>query len=1209
MTKYILKNKKILDIEPSHTCKHIDNSSFKIYLKSLKRLIEKILPKELLIAFDSKNEDKIEKAFESFQKKIPLITLSDFSPPPSLFSFTIICSAKYSNGVGRFVIDMLCKWLIPGQNLAVFGHHSLNFKFSNFKNHNFFLAEFFVHIPEKNDLEIIKRNIKKFIYKLRINILSVCYARNILHNKSLSFEEKSALIYENMSMLLDENTDLEKNAFDQMQHFMFKISAEKNLFQIKENLNRIMFKKPYFTDRYIFESIYNLSNLFQEKFTATRDPKYVSKIISIYYLLKKAFFKKIYNSPNKRHLSIKIIKTNTQKTKGPTKILGIFLFINLLKNTEHFDKNHLLKALKSLNLQIQYVKDSFIEYKKDNTIIGIFSELKKENEDPFSLTEITTLTKHLLKEVEERIETMINPIFMPRNEEENFRNIILLSEQLKYVKDIAQVIISYDNQTNTHVIFNIILVRLLKNNSTPIKNYFQYSKTFLTFISEEVKVIGYLKNKYPKEANIFKIKLKKSFFYRKDSSLDLQKAREVLTSELFRIIGDFRDFNGGIILNQNQILKKLKQFFLKDKKELFLENFFYSIKPPIMQNILDLPILQVFFSLFTQILNQKEIHKFYLKNMSMDKYFLIVIGSRDIRFKEKINNVINNLKIPSFDITSCYLEEDNIHMIGYVFRSDNLEKHYFFYNTILNVLQLEKKLCSNKEKVNFSNHGKPKKHILKTSLQTEPLTLDPRKSGGHISDIILFMLFEGLTKFNKDGSISLCLAKNYTISKNKKKYTFYLKDNIKWSDGSEITSYDFKKCWEKILDPHFPSICTHLLYPIVNAEKIKQGKKDIKSFGVNCIDDKTLVINLNHPTPHFLSLTSFYIFFPLPSHVKDFSSDPDKFVCNGPFKLKKWIKDKEIILEKNPFYHNEKKISLDLINISIIDDEVRNLQMFENEKLDWINSLISPIPLENSANLENLSSIKKIGGTTFCAFNVEKFPFNNKNIRKAFSYAINRKEIIKALYQNEEQIATRCIPPIIYKNKNLNLIKDDDPIEAKKLFQKGLQELNINSKNLNIIFTFDHINKKLADLLIEKWEKIFNIKINSEPLNSKESVVRLHKKQFQLTLTLWSLYYNDPLNILERFKHKNYEKNYSNWENKKYISLLESSYTKNDPKKRETILEEAEKILIEEIPLFPIYHHNYLILANKKIKEICLGPLGEIYLDEISFKNKKEIIL
>ncbi|KPK32566.1 MAG: hypothetical protein AMS24_03915 [Chlamydiae bacterium SM23_39] len=481
------------------------------------------------------------------------------------------------------------------------------------------------------------------------------------------------------------------------------------------------------------------------------------------------------------------------------------------------------------------------------------------------------------------------------------------------------------------------------------------------------------------------------------------------------------------------------------------------------------------------------------------------------------------------------------------------------------------------------------KKILNTSMQAEVLTLDPRKNGGHISSVILFMLFNGLTKFKKNGSISLSLAKSYKISKDKKKYIFYLKDNIKWSDGKEITSYDFKKCWEKILIPSFPSLCTHLLYPIVNAEEIKTGKKNIDSLGVDCMDDKTLIINLNHPTPYFLSLTSFYLFFPFPYHVEDFSSvNPEKFVCNGPFKLKKWIKNKEIILEKNPFYWNKKKISFDTINIRIIDDKTHNLQMFENGQLDWINSLISPIPPEN------ISKTKNIGGTTFCTFNTKKFPFNNKNIRKAFNCSINREDIIKNLHLKKEQIATRCIPPVMCKNKNLNLIKDNDITTAKELFKKGIQELNINSKNLKIILTFENTYKKLADLLKNRWEKLFNIKISLEPLNAKNAIVRLHKKQFQIAITMWSLFYDDPLNILERFKHKNYEKNYSNWENQKYISLLESLHTKKNKKAKKFILKEAEKLLIEENPISPIYHHNYLILKNKKTKKIFLGPLGEI---------------
>ena len=274
---------------------------------------------------------------------------------------------------------------------------------------------------------------------------------------------------------------------------------------------------------------------------------------------------------------------------------------------------------------------------------------------------------------------------MPRNEEEILRNVILLSKQLKYVRDIPQLIITYDKQSGTEISFIVILLRLIKYDTLPLKEYFSYSQTFLKYFSDEVKIVGSLKKKYPKEANIFKVSLNKSLFYRKDYSLDLQKARQVVVAELAKVIGDFRDYNGGMILKQTETLDRLKQKFptLGKDKEFLIENFFYSIKPGIMQSILDTETIKTLFLLFLQAIDENiDERTVYLKTLSTAKYFFAMLSSKKRTFTEKLISKLSKLKIPSFDLTSCFIKEEDVYTCGYIYRTADLSKQSTFFHTI-----------------------------------------------------------------------------------------------------------------------------------------------------------------------------------------------------------------------------------------------------------------------------------------------------------------------------------------------------------------------------------------------------------------------------------------------------------------------------------------------------------------------------------------------
>jgi hypothetical protein len=284
-----------------------------------------------------------------------------------------------------------------------------------------------------------------------------------------------------------------------------------------------------------------------------------------------------------------------------------------------------------------------------------------------------------------QVENVVHPIFMPRNEEEVLRNIVLLSKQIKFLRDLPHLTIHYEKQTDTEISFLIVLVRLLKENDLPFKDLIKNTQSNVHIAVDEIRSAGSLKRRYPKEAVIFRAILDKSHFFRKDYSLDLKRARQKVCSELKTLFGEFRDYNGGMIHKQDEALEQLRKLigFAASEHEILLENFFYSLRPGIMQTVHSPETLKTLFDLLLETLKEDLALKgFCLKVAMNNKYFFAIITAAAPSFKEEIQTAIARLKIPSYDLTSTFLHVQQITTIGFIFRSEEIERRSQFQQTL-----------------------------------------------------------------------------------------------------------------------------------------------------------------------------------------------------------------------------------------------------------------------------------------------------------------------------------------------------------------------------------------------------------------------------------------------------------------------------------------------------------------------------------------------
>lgn len=495
--------------------------------------------------------------------------------------------------------------------------------------------------------------------------------------------------------------------------------------------------------------------------------------------------------------------------------------------------------------------------------------------------------------------------------------------------------------------------------------------------------------------------------------------------------------------------------------------------------------------------------------------------------------------------------------------------------------------CTKEQKISTK-----RPNTLRMNVIREPSTMDPRRGSEFIGATFHVMLFEGLTRLNSDYSVTPAQAKTIEISDDRKTYTFHLRA-VKWSDGSPVTAMDFEKAWKTVLTPDFPAPNAPLFYPIKNAEEAKKGLVPIDDVGVYATDEKTLVVELKNPTPYFLKLIAFCAFFPV-KHNLD-TLDPtwmnqagENYLTNGPFRLQSWKHNNEIVLEKNPFYWESNMILLEHIKASMVRDENTVLQMYENGEIDFIGDAISPIPKDALTKYQKKGVLKTFpsAATTAVSFNVSQFPFSNPSIRKAFALAIERKEIVDNITQLGEEIATQIIPTCLKSERANAYFKDSNCKKAKQYFAQGLKELGMTEEEFPILtfhYSFSDLNHKLAQALQQQWAKNLGVKVQLQQCEHKMYLDRLIHRDYTFAQMFWFAQYHDPMSVLERFKYKDNPKNYCNWESPTYISLLEQTGSAPTPQERAKLLEAAERLILSEMPLTPIYHWKTAFMVKDHI--------------------------
>ncbi len=498
------------------------------------------------------------------------------------------------------------------------------------------------------------------------------------------------------------------------------------------------------------------------------------------------------------------------------------------------------------------------------------------------------------------------------------------------------------------------------------------------------------------------------------------------------------------------------------------------------------------------------------------------------------------------------------------------------------------------------------------NLGMEPESLDPRKARELAAQTLTRMLFEGLVRLSKDDVPELALAKSVEVSPDLKTYTFHLR-HTEWSNGDPVTAYDFEYAWKKVLSPNFATDLAAQLYVIKKGKNAKQGKCSLEEVGIFCSDPLTLRIELENPTPYFLDLLALPVFFPVNQRVD--KEDPfwhtksESFVSNGPFVLKKWEHENFIEAKKNGKYWDKDAVKLPKIHLVMVATDTE-FNMFEKEELDWAGSPLSSLPLDALPPLKEkgILKVKPFLNSYFLRVNTEKVPFNSELLRKAFALAIDRQAIALHITYGSRVAATGLVPLSLGLQKEA-YFKDGDVDAARILFETALKELNLEKKDfpeVSILYATGERNHIVTQAIVEQWYKAFGVRIKLENQEPKVYFSSISKQNYDLASCNWIGDFNDPINFLEVFKYKKPGSNNTGWENQEYKDLLDASTLAIAPEERSVLLQRSEKILLENMPIIPLFYSTMLYTNKTRVKDVAISSMGSIDFKWASLNDGEE---
>ncbi len=498
------------------------------------------------------------------------------------------------------------------------------------------------------------------------------------------------------------------------------------------------------------------------------------------------------------------------------------------------------------------------------------------------------------------------------------------------------------------------------------------------------------------------------------------------------------------------------------------------------------------------------------------------------------------------------------------------------------------------------------KVVFRISNGAEPESLDPAKIQGVPEHRIYEALFEGLIIFDPETADGIPgLAESWTVSEDGKQYTFKLRE-ANWSDGTPITADDVVYSWLRELDPVTAS--PYAWFPCMfleGAADFNAGTADASSVGIRALDDHTFQMDLIGPLPYVIGALGHYSFAVVPQHAIEKYGDawilPENFVGNGPYTLQEWTPQSRIVCVKNEAYWDADAVQLDEVIFYASDDNNTNYNMYLNGEVDWLTAV--PADQLDSAKMRADYQVAPQLSTYYYTINNERAPFDDPNVRKALSYAVDRQALVDQVTKGG-QIAGWGIVPNMAGYEALTPTDHEmfDPEYAQELLAEAGYPNGIGFPTFSLLYNTDDSHKLIAEFIQQQWKENLNITCELENQEWATYLANRNSGNFDVARAGWVGDYQDPNTFLDMFI-TGAGMNGGKYSNDTYDTLINEAARMEAGEDRMEVLKTAEDIFInEEQGIIPFYYYvsQNMIDTNKwggwHSNTMDYHPTKDIYL-------------
>ena len=499
--------------------------------------------------------------------------------------------------------------------------------------------------------------------------------------------------------------------------------------------------------------------------------------------------------------------------------------------------------------------------------------------------------------------------------------------------------------------------------------------------------------------------------------------------------------------------------------------------------------------------------------------------------------------------------------------------------------------------------------ILSVQVGPDPETIDPALNSAVDGGNMLLHSFECLLAVDQNGQLAPGQAESWETSEDGLTWTFHLRDGLKWSDGSDLTANDFVYSWKRVCDPMVAAPYAETVLSMVEGyDKAIEG--DLDALQVAATDNNTLVVTLSAPCSYFGSLAAFATLSPVQQATVEANGDAwatkaETYISNGPFYVSDWVPGSYIMMTKNPYYWNADAIKLDGIKWNLIEDSNAAYSAYQTGEV----LMIKDVPTEEIPSLKENADfyVDPIIGTYYLSMNIDREPFNNADVRKALSLAIDRDYVANTLMQGTYSPAGNLMGPG-WIDTDGKQFKDNanggkeyidttnyeaDLEEAKQLLTDAGYPNGEGFPTITYSTNDAGYHKVVAEYLQQAWAEL-GIDLQVDIVEWASFTPMRRNGDYDVARNGWVGDYSDPSNMLDLFYSTN-GNNDGKFNNADYDAALELSRTTLDAAERSTALHNAEDILMEEAGCIPVAYYNDFWLQSDKITGSWHSPYGYWY--------------